>query len=249
MGLCYDRCQSPRLQASTADAAGLTATVIPADIDSEIVEYPGFTVSFNKSTHIPNYVAWQLTREHTDGPISRKGFDFAEDPAVPGSATPADYRRSGYDRGHMAPAGDMKWSADAMRACFYMTNMCPQDDALNRGSWATVESNCRNWAVRDSLLVIVCGPVLTDRLTRTIGQSGVVVPQRFFKVVLAPYANPPRAIGFVMNNGVVEGGAQRSATTVDEVERITGYDFFSALPDEIENQVEQQCNYPQWQRL
>ena len=135
-----------------------------------------------------------------------------------------------------------------MRATHYLTNICPQDHKLNAGAWQTVESNCRRWALRDSALLIVCGPVLSDRLTRTIGESAVPVPERFFKVILAPWVKPPRGIAFVMPNGVVDGGAQAAAVSIDEVERITGFDFFPALDDSIEDVVEAQCAYHLWQR-
>ncbi len=125
----------------------------------------------------------------------------------------------------------------------------PQTHKLNGGPWKTLESNCRKWALRDSALIIISGPILTDRLSRRIGTTGVIVPERYFKVVLAPYANPPRGIAFIMNNYDTTGGVQPTATTIDEVETITGFDFFAALPDEIENQVESQSNYQQWQRL
>ena len=175
---------------------------------------------------------------------------FDVDPAVRGSAELADYRRSGYDRGHMIPAADVKWDAEAMRESHLLTNVCPQDHKLNAGAWATLESNCRQWARRDSAIIIICGPVLSDYMPRSIGRDGRVipVPERFFKVLLAPYTTPPRGIGFLMANGPVGGGVQNAAVTIDEVEAVTGYDFFSALPDEIEDEVESQCAYHQWQR-
>lgn len=218
----------------------------PGLTDSQILSYPGFTVSFNSSHHQPNYVSWELTGEETRGTEPRYN-NFAQDPDVSACASLSDYRGSGFDRGHMAPAGDMKWSPEAMEACFLLTNICPQDGSLNSGSWKKLEEKCRQWAVRDSALVIVCGPILSDKLTRSIG-DGVSVPERFFKVILAPYANPPRAIGFIMPNGKVEGGMQQAAVSVDEVEAATGFDFFSELPDEIENQIESQCNFPLWSK-
>jgi len=109
-------------------------------------------------------------------------------------------------------------------------------------------SNPTVTARRDSVIVIVCGPVLTDRLTETIGDSHVVVPERYFKVVLAPYARPPRGIGFVMPNGDVPGGVQTTAMSIDDVEAITGLDFFTNLPDSIEAAVESQNRYQIWQR-
>lgn len=226
----------------------LSRVVVPSNTVEEIINYPGFTVSFNKKHHQPNWVAWELTAEETKGTEPRSN-NFAADLNVDGCATLADYKGSGYDRGHMAPAADMKWSAKAMESCFYLTNMCPQLSVLNSGTWGKLEDKCRTWALRDSAIIIVCGPILTDRITKTIGETKVSVPSRFFKVILAPYANPPRAIGFVMPNGKVQGGMQQAAMSVDEVERITGFDFFSALPDDIENEVESQCNFALWSRL
>lgn len=221
---------------------------IPDTVPSQMLAYTGFTVSFNPGAHQPNYVAWELTADETAGDIARSS-DFAPDPSADGCATLADYRRSGFDRGHMIPAADVKWSAEAMTESHLLTNISPQDHRLNAGAWATLEANCRQWAVRDSAIIIIAGPVLSDRMPRTIGTDNTIpVPERFFKVVLAPYSVPPRGIAFIMPNGNVNGGVQATATTIDDVEAITGFDFFAALPDEIENEVESQCEYHVWQR-
>ena len=213
-----------------------------------IKNYLGMNISFNPQAHEPNWVAWELTREETEGTVDR-AKTFLTDESVPGCADPWDYNYSGYDRGHMAPAGDIKWDSQAMKESFYMTNICPQLNSLNSGAWRTLEEKCRVWAQADSAIVIVAGPVLTDKLTETIGDSRVVVPKRFFKVVLSPYSNPPRGIGFIMNNGKVAGGMQQAAVSIDEVEKITGHDFFSALPDDMENAVESQCDFNHWSTL
>lgn len=135
-----------------------------------------------------------------------------------------------------------------MSDCHLLTNMCPQDNRLNAGAWATVEKNARKWALKHGPLVIIAGPVLTDIMPRTIGPSGIPVPERFFKVILAPRADPPMGIAFIMPNSYVEGGAQATVTSIDEVETITGFDFFSALPDDIETEVEQQNSLRRWNR-
>lgn len=230
-------------------AQALCEVVLPDGVATQEVDYTGFTVSYNSDFHQPNYVAWELTADETDGHAGRKS-DFDVDPQVIGSAQLSDYRRSGYDRGHMIPAADVKWSDEAMRESHLLTNICPQDHKLNAGAWATLENNCRRWASRDSAIIIICGPVLSDRMPRSIGddERRIPVPERFFKVVLSPYTDPPRGIGFVMNNGAVEGGVQAAAVPIDRVEEITGFDFFAALPDEIENEVEAQCAYHEWQR-
>ncbi len=227
----------------------LLKVVNPQGLPSHLVEYFGMTVSFNKQDHIPNWVAWELTATEANGNIGR-AKTFRPDTNVKGSAHPDDYKNSGYDRGHMAPAGDMKWSRKAMEESFYMTNVVPQNQTLNRASWNKLEQKCRARAEADSAVYIICGPVPNEPALAHIGITGVKVPQRFFKVVLSPYANPPRGIGFIFNNSEDNpGGMQKCAMTIDEVERITGYDFFSALPDSIENQLESQCNFNQWSRL
>lgn len=215
---------------------------------SQLVDYEGFSLSFNKKMHVPNWVVWELTGEEVAGTFPRKD-NFRGDDNVAGSAEKWDYSYSGYDRGHMAPAGDMKWSKKAMDESFYMTNMCPQAKSLNTGAWKRLEEKCRQWATIDGAIIIVCGPVLTDPINEYIGDSRVAVPQRFFKVILSPYVDEPRGIGFIMPNSKVPGGMQAAAVSIDEVERITGLDFFSSLPDEIENKVESQCKFHYWSTL
>lgn len=218
------------------------------DLDATPLSYSAMEISFNPRMHQPNWVSWELTRDETEGLIPRYN-KFKCDDAVTGCADAEDYNYSGYDRGHMAPAGDMKWDRRAMEETFLMTNICPQAKALNTGAWKRLEQKCRIWAQADSAIIIVCGPILTDPIREYIGNIRVAVPKRFFKVVLSPYVENPRAIGFIMNNDYVEGGMQSAAVRVDEVERVTGHDFFSELPDEIENEVESQCDFYYWSTL
>lgn len=226
----------------------LTHVVMPDDIESRIVGYKGMTVSFNKHLHIPNWAAWELTRDEAQGDVPRHN-KFARDEEVDGCPDPSDYRNSGYDRGHMAPAGDMKWDRDAMVETFYLTNIVPQNASLNQGAWRNIEEKCRARTQRDSVLYIVCGPVPGDEPIERIGTTGVAVPRRFFKVICAPYASEPYAIGFIMPNGKIAGGIAKTAVTVDEVEALTGYDFFSALPDSLENEIESKVNFDRWSRM
>lgn len=215
--------------------------------DTINIPYTGFNVTFVPRTHIPQYVSWVLTADHTDGPNGRT--KFATDPYVVGSADPQDYTRSGYDRGHMAPAADFKWSREAMTDCFYMTNIAPQHPYLNQHPWQTLEKKCRQRADRDSAVVIITGPVPGEEPLGYIGANRIPVPRRYFKVVLSPYADPPMSVGFVMPNSADCPGMQQTAMTVDEVEKITGYDFFSALPDDIEDTVESTDCYLKWSNI
>ena len=121
----------------------LEKVILPDDLPSITKQYTGFSLSFNKVWHVPNYVAWELTADETYGETPRKSI-FKPDNDIPGTPLLDDYRKSGFDRGHMAPAADMKWSADAMDDSHYLTNICPQDHSINGGCWSTLENNVAN---------------------------------------------------------------------------------------------------------
>ncbi|MDE6535948.1 MAG: DNA/RNA non-specific endonuclease [Muribaculaceae bacterium] len=238
---------APETPAIITETDGLLEVKTAPGVTEQIKEYTGFTVSFNADTHLPNWVSWELTADKTSGPAERKGKRFFKDYDIKGCPAHRDYTGSGYTRGHMAPAGDMKWSEEAMTDCFTMANMCPQLQALNSGTWGKVEDKCRQWALRDSALIIIAGPVINPPAPdEFIGDIEVAVPKQFFKVVLAPYANPPRAIGFLMPQGKVYGGMQATVVTVDSIESLTGHDFFASLPDSIETLIESKAQFHKW---
>ncbi len=211
----------------------------------QIIHHKGYTVSYNKDLKIPNWVSYELTRQETKGKEKRSD-NFIADPLVKGAiATNADYARSGYDKGHMAPAADMKWSPEVMKESFYFSNMCPQHPQLNRRGWKNLEEKIRDWAIADSAIIIICGPII-NQSSRTIGKNKVAVPERFFKVVLSPFVKPVRGIGFLFNNRQAVEPLSTYTVTIDSIEKLTNMDFFSPLPDEIENEVEANANYYQW---
>lgn len=212
----------------------------------QILHRVGYTASYNRETRLPNWVAWHLTASHTDGPYSRRRLKFQEDGDVPAPrATDADYYRSGYDRGHMCPSGDNKWNEEAQKQTFLFTNACPQNRSLNAGDWNEMELQCRRWAEDFGDIYIVCGPILYKGRHKTIGKNRVVVPEAFFKVVLC-MAGEPKAIGFIYKNAPGDRPKGDYVNSVDEVERITGIDFFPSLPDDVENRVEAEADIADW---
>lgn len=203
-----------------------------------VLKRTGYTVSYNPFYKNPNWVAWELTREETKGGAERTDR-FVPDPDLPEPrAQHSDYTRSGYDRGHMAPAADMKWSKTAMKESFYMSNICPQVGNLNRGDWNDLEETCRNWAAKYGTVYISCGPIFDTKSPKRIGKNKVGIPDRFFKVVLIYNRKNPMAMGFVFDNKPRSQHLKKYMVTVDSIEKITGLDFFSKLPDNIENKIE-----------
>ncbi len=200
----------------------------------------GFTVSYNKDWRIPNWVAWHLTAAHTHGDNKRYNMIFTEDTSVPSPrATDNDYYNSRYDRGHMCPSGDNQWDAKAQQESFFFTNVCPQNHALNQGDWNDLEIQCRYWARRFGDIYIVSGPVFYHGVQKTIGRNKVAVPDAFFKVILADNRKT-NAIGFVMPNQGKHRNMKEYVRSIDEIEELTGIDFFPMLDDSLEEAVEDQ---------
>lgn len=215
------------------------------DIPEQKINRKAYTVSYNKETKCPNWVAWYLSANHAAGEWARSN-DYREDYDVPvPRATNDDYKESSWSRGHMCPAGDNKWDADAMSETFLLTNMCPQDRSLNSGLWNRIEMDCRKWAQKYGGIYIVCGPVFLNCEHETIGVNKVFVPEAFFKVILC-LQGKPKAIGFVVRNNEGKKKRDQFVNTVDDVERITGMDFFPALPDSVEDVVEAYANLDDW---
>ena len=234
---------------SEVDAFGLYHLERPAalaDRDEQLLERKGYAASYNKKLRLPNWVAWELTADHVTGPYKRSGIKYQEDTEVPRPrATHQDYYSSGYDRGHMCPSGDNKWDMQAQQQSFLLTNMCPQAHSLNAGDWNELEMKCRTWARRYGSLYIVCGPILYRRQHKTIGRNKVTVPEAFFKVVLRMEPQPC-AIGFVYKNDDGNRPMGDYINSVDQVERITGIDFFPSLPDELEERIEAEASLDEW---
>lgn len=227
-------------------AEGLELPALRTSSGEQILRRTAYTASYNRENRLPDWVAWHLTADHTTGAYGRKGIKFREDEDVPEPrATDADYYNSGYDRGHMCPSADCKWSEEAQLESFLFTNACPQVHGLNAGDWNEIEQQCRRWAKEFGSLYIVSGPVFYRGSHKKIGRNKVVVPEAFFKVVLC-MEGEPKAIGFIYKN--VSGNRPKSSyvNTIDEVERITGLDFFPALPDDVEEWVESRTELSDW---
>lgn len=244
--------QEVNTQAESNQVEAVIQTVnleIPAklkDRSERILKRTNYTVSYNRNWNLPNWVAWELNKNETKGRNDRND-EFTADPDLPKAyqVESYDYSGSGYDRGHMCPAGDNHFSSKAMEESFYMSNICPQDHELNKGKWNDLEIACRRWANRYGEVYIVCGPIIDKRKGKRIGKDHeIIVPEKFFKCILITSTKPARAIGYIFENN--SSDRPYKTYTIDEIEKMTGMDFFPHLPDNIEDLIESRYDAGDW---
>ncbi len=214
--------------------------------DCQLVHHEGYSLCYAEAYEQPYWVSYRLTSDNIRGAAEREN-DFRPDPDVTtGSAVPEDYRGSGYDRGHLAPAADFKHSPDRMSESFFMSNMSPQAPDFNRGIWETLESRVREWVRRDKMYYVVTGPVLKRGLPKIGKRNQVAVPEQYYKIILHLRSPDARAIAFLMRNEGSEKPLKSFAVSIDQVEKTTGLDFFPQLPDELEDQLESSVDTQGW---
>mgnify|MGYP003336382902 FL=1 len=246
LGLFFIAAQKKPQTTKTLHA--ITAWAVPATLPSEsMIHHMAYSLVYSHKHMQAKWVAYNLSLANTLGGAERSS-KFSIDPSIsPQTAVTSDYTKTGYDRGHLAPAGDMKFSAQAMAESFYMSNVSPQLPGFNRGIWKKLEEQFRSWAPTSHPIFVATGPVLTDPIHAQIGQTCLIsVPQRFYKVVLDTAA-PMRAIAFVLPNESSSLPLSHFAMSIDEAEKITGLDFFPRLPDSQEAKIEKTLQLNQWQ--
>ena len=216
------------------------------NLKNYLIQQPEYALAYNCQTGTANWVSWQLDRSWLGR--TERSNDFRPNPELPESCyavRPNDYRGTGYDRGHLVPSGDRTHSKADNSSTFLMTNIIPQSPSNNREVWRELEEHCRDLVFRGKELYLVAGGTGT---AKKIAQSKVVVPKYTWKVVLvldafAKEVTPDNAstIAVLMPNSEAVRNTrwQDYLVSVDAIERKTGYNFFSALPKNIQSQIEQ----------
>lgn len=219
------------------------------DSEAEIIEHMGYTLSYNNSYRVPNWVAYELLETEVITAYRSRDDEFTPDPMVKGrQAYDRDYVGSGYDRGHMAPAADMRWSSQTMKESFYLSNTCPQNHNLNSGAWNDLEKQVRYEARYYKSIWVVCGPIFEYSNPKHIGSNHVMVPDAFFKALLAKRKDGTYAsIGFVFPNKACERNLTHYVMTVDELEAKLGMDLFFNLDEKAQDKAEAEIDpYGDW---
>lgn len=203
----------------------------------QVIWHSAYTLCYSEKHEQASWVAYELTRAETQKAAERSN-KFMVDPLVKtGSATDADYKASGYDRGHLAPAADMSWSVKTMQESFYYSNMSPQVPSFNRGIWKQLEELVRDWAIAEDTLFVVTGPLLHDGLP-AIGANKVSIPEFYYKSILDVSGKSPKGIAFILPNRAGNNTLQSYAVSIDSLEKASGIDFFYQLNDSTEHDLE-----------
>jgi len=217
--------------------------LIPGPMEGEeIIDHFAYSLSYSEKHEQAVWITYVLTNKKLENKkVKRDGFEFVPDPVVKGgSATSEDFKnikRKGIDRGHLVPAGDMRWSKIAMQESFYYSNISPQYADFNRGIWKDLENKVRDWVEQYKAVQVVTGPVLTATY-KHIGPNNVSIPEYFYKVLLIYSEADTTGMGFIMPNQKSDFDIMLYSVTIDSVEAFTGIDFFPSLPDKLEETVE-----------
>ena len=220
---------------------------LPISTTGTIVAHDAYTFSYSEKHEQAEWVAYELKRSD----LSRNDFErpyFNEDKSVKTkSADWRNYKDSGYDRGHLCPAGDRRYSYEAYNETFLTSNISPQDPEFNAGIWNLLEQKVRYWAEKYDGVYVVTGGVLKGNLN-TIGYEKVSVPNEFYKIVVDITDDNYKAIAFIIPNKPSSKSFYEYVVSIDEIEAKTGIDFFPNLPDSIEDKMEQTIDIKAWGR-
>ena len=217
---------------------------VPSESD-QMIDRSGFALGYSKTRRQALWVSYILTAEHLNADQVRRSNKFRPDPMLKfDPVRPQQYNRTGFDRGHLAPASDMTYSRETMEQSFFMTNISPQLPACNRGVWKRVESQIRAWARQESQLYVITGPIFSGE-PRFMGDTGIPIPDAFYKIAL-DLTPPMKMIAFLVPNRASKKPIRSFVVSVNEIEAITGMDFFGNLEDRIEEELEKHSDIVEW---
>ena len=218
----------------------------------QVFIHTGYACSYNRETLIPNWVAYEITYEEVNPPDKLSGRNsFRWDPETNGEKTAyrEDYKNDqGWQRGHMAPRADMRWSVQAYEESFFLSNICPQNGELNSGDWATTERLARRIATRYGSVFVICGPIVGSNKFGKLGKHGVVIPDAFFKAMLVRVGSEYYSIAMVLPNEADHHDSRYYWCSVNDLEHILGIDLFPGLDDSVEEKCESVVEISIWGR-
>lgn len=220
---------------------------LPTSTTNQIIQHEFYSLSYSESHEQAEWVAYELKSDYITSTNLKRPY-FNQDPKVTSqSADWKNYKNSGYDKGHLVPAGDMKFSESAYEDTFFTSNAAPQLSTFNNGVWNRLEQKVRYWANKYNDIYVITGGVLESEL-RTIGHEEVAVPNYFYKVLLDVdnESKEVKMIAFLVPHEASSQPLYEFVVSVDELEQLTGINFFPNLPDAIEINLESKSDYKSW---
>lgn len=217
----------------------------PESTTGAIVKHQFYTLSYSEAYEQAEWVFYGLSKDQLTQDQRKRPY-FIEDPKVEtNSADWRNYKGSGYDRGHLCPAGDRRFSEQAYNETFYTSNISPQRKDFNAGVWNRLEQQVRKWAKQHEKVYVITGGILQENLT-TIGKESVAVPRYFYKIVVRQDTEGPEVLAFLMKHEESSFPLERFLISVDSLEQLSGIDFFLEMPDDIEAALEKGANKGDW---
>jgi len=218
---------------------------LPTSTTHQIIKHDYFTLSYNEKYEQAEWVAYELKKSYIRSSNFKRPY-FMEDPKVKtGSADWRNYKKSGYDKGHLCPAADMEFTINAYNDTFFTSNISPQNHDFNSGVWNRLEQKVRYWATKYDGVYVITGGILKPSL-KTIGKEEVLVPNYFYKIVLNNSNGNYKMIAFLVPNMKSNKPLYDFVVSVDSIEKMTGIDFFPKLDDKTENSLEKNSDYKAW---
>lgn len=246
--------QKPSSEKDVADAkqkdsdfntSEATQKWIPTSTTGVIISHDYYTLSYHEKYEQAEWVFYELKNEKASNGNFKRPYFIADPKVATKSADYKNYKNSGYDRGHLCPAGDMKFSKEAFDETFYTSNISPQKNDFNGGVWNRLEQKTRYWSEKYNGIYVVTGGILEDGL-ETIGKEKVAVPKYFYKILMDETDGSYRMIAFLVPHESSKKPLYEFVVSIDEIEKRTGIDFFPALPDTIEKELEKKSDYKSW---
>ena len=217
----------------------------PLGLYNDVVSHTYYTISYSEDHEQAEWVYYTLNSNQLNSAVERKDNFRPDFKVKTSSAQLYDYKGSGYDRGHLAPATDMKYNNISMSESFFMSNMSPQSPSFNRGIWKKIEKQFRDWSYKYGELVMVTGPVLNGENYGSIGYNKVTIPKWYYKVAIDP-SNYDRNIAILIENKGSSASIKSFVVTIDYLEEFSGLDFFHNLSDKIEESFESSTHINLW---
>ena len=221
------------------------AFFLPTSTTNVILHHEGYSLSYHEDHEQAEWVAYELKKEHITTTNFKRPYFEVDNTIKTKSAHWKNYKQSGYDRGHLCPAGDRKYSQSAHDETFLTSNISPQRHDFNSGIWNTLEQKVRYWATKYDGVYVITGGILEDNL-KTIGSENVSVPNYFFKIICDYNNGNPKLIAFLMKHENTNRPLYDFVVSVDAIELKTGIDFFSQFEDVLEEQLESSSSYKNW---